>query len=538
MKRVKKFPKASILGVAAVSTLFTACDLINDLIPADPNPGDPQVQTSSSSQFVPVPIPQSSSAIVPTSSYNQPSAFQTWRGTDGLQKIETGFGTDTETDGYWYSFVDDLDGGKSRVVWPVPAGDEYSEYSLQPIVDHCNGICGTVSLNKGTMTYNPFAGVAFDLAGEDYNGNLVSANAFGMGGICVSYASEAPMYIEMIFDDATNAQIGYANPVVTIPKSTMGNTKNISWSDFKQPTWYKGAYQISGVEGSMQLVSLRFKVQATQGDYRFNITEIGANGACTGVPAPLDFIGPVDPLPIDPPGPINPPDPIDPGIPVNPPANNFETWFGSTGSARIITGYDNGTETSGYWFSYGDDIDGGASIIRWPLPLGNEYSSDGLDPVIEECGGVCGTVVLEKGSLMYNPFIGVGFNLAGEGPNGEADIVDATAIGGLCITYTSAAAPTLEMGLGEAMDAAIGYANPAVSLPKSVSGVTKFIPWSNFKQPAWYKGDYKVTGEQAAKHLANIKFKIQAAPGEYDFNIQAVGPFNGGTCGKMVAVLP
>lgn len=530
MKRAKKFPKASILGVAAVSTLFTACDLINDLIPADPNPGDPQVQTSSSSNFVPVPIVPSSSSILPTSSYNQPSAFETWRGTDGYQKIETGHGTDTETDGYWYSFADELDGGLSRVVWPVPAGDEYSEASLQPIVDYCNGVCGTASLNKGTMTYNPFAGVAFNMAGEDTWGNLVAADASDMGGVCVSYASEIPMTIEMIFDDAINSEIGYANPAVTIPKSTGGITKNFSWSDFRQPSWYKGTFKVSGTEGAKKLVALRFKIQGTPGDYRFNISEVGANGACTGVPAPLGIIGPVDPLPIDPPNPIDPPGPT--------PANNFETWFGYEGNPQIYTGYDNGSEVSGYWFAYDDGFDGGNSRIVWPVEPGNDYSADALDPIIDHCAGLCGKAALDKGYLTYSPFAGVGFNLAGETENGEPDVVDASAMGGVCITYTSTAAPILEMGLGEQMDAAIGFAQPAVALPKSIYGVTKFIPWSNFKQPSWYKGDNQITGEQAAKHIANLKFKIQAAPGEYDFNIQAVGPYNGGVCGKGIATHP
>ena len=170
--------------------------------------------------------------------------------------------------------------------------------------------------------------------------------------------------------------------------------------------------------------------------------------------------------------------------------------------------------------------------------MGNDYSMEAKDPIIEECNGLCGTAVLDKGELTYNPYVGVGFNLAGEGVNGEADIVDASAMGGVCITYTSEAAPVLEMGLGESMDAKIGYAQPTVALPKSTTGTTKFIPWSSFKQPSWYKGSATFTGEEAAKHLANLRFKIQAVPGEYRFNIQAIGPFNGGACAPVANVLP
>jgi hypothetical protein len=86
------------------------------------------------------------------------------------------------------------------------------------------------------------------------------------------------------------------------------------------------------------------------------------------------------------------------------------------------------------------------------------------------------------------------------------------------------------MSLGEEMDAAIGYALPAAFLPKSTVGTTKFLKWSDFKQPSWYKGTTKITGEQASRMLASLKFKMQAAPGSYNFNIQAIGPYNGGTC--------
>ena len=68
------------------------------------------------------------------------------------------------------------------------------------------------------------------------------------------------------------------------------------------------------------------------------------------------------------------------------------------------------------------------------------------------------------------------------------------------------------------------------ALPKSRMGTTKFIKWSDFKQPSWYKGSVKINGVQAAKQLVSIKFKMQAAPGDYNFNIRAIGPYNGGKC--------
>ena len=100
-------------------------------------------------------------------------------------------------------------------------------------------------------------------------------------------------------------------------------------------------------------------------------------------------------------------------------------------------------------------------------------------------------------------------------------------MGGVCFTYTSDVAPTLELGLGDA--------NPYAALPKSTTGLTKFIPWSDFKQPTWYKGSTKINGEQASKMLSALRFRLQAAPGSYAFNIQAIGPYNGGTCGNATS---
>ena len=206
----------------------------------------------------------------------------------------------------------------------------------------------------------------------------------------------------------------------------------------------------------------------------------------------------------------------------------FDTWLGD--SYQVETGIGNDSNTYGYWFSYGDDGDGGESKVVWPVKLGNEYSETAMDPVVDHCGGICGTASLSKGSLTYNPFVGIGFNVVGEGASGDPEPGDASAWGGLCITYTSAAAPTLELGLGD-FDSKIGYANPAVSLAKAASAAaTKAVPWSGFAQPSWYKGATKITGTEAAAQLVAVKFKIQNTPGDYEFNICAIGPYTGGTC--------
>ncbi len=207
----------------------------------------------------------------------------------------------------------------------------------------------------------------------------------------------------------------------------------------------------------------------------------------------------------------------------------FQLWVGAEGSAQVHTGLDNGSETSGYWWAYNDKLDGGESEVQWPVNPGNDYDDTALDPIIEHCSGVCGTAVLGKGTLSYQPFVGIGFNIAGQAVGGgDPTAADASSWGGLCISYTAETGPSLELGLGD-FDSEIGYANPAAGLAKASSVQVKSLAWSDFKMPSWYKEATKITGPEAAKRLVAVKFKLQTSDGSYKFNIAAIGPYTA-TC--------
>jgi len=205
----------------------------------------------------------------------------------------------------------------------------------------------------------------------------------------------------------------------------------------------------------------------------------------------------------------------------------LDTWYGDT--EFINTGLDNGLETSGYWYTYNDNKEGGQSEIILPTQTqayeGTDYI---LSDVILNCGGVCGDVVLTKGSLTYQPFVGVAFNVVGESSATDPTpaVGDASSWGGICITYTSDATPNLELGLSKDVDKAIGGANPAASLPKSTVPTKKILAWSDFKQPSWYKGETKISGIEAAKQLASVRFTIQAQEGTYNFRIERIDAYN------------
>ena len=455
----------------------------------------------------------SSSEISSSSSSVQSSTtqakFQTWHGTDKAQQIKTGYDAGSGTSGYWYEVNDNSEGGLSKITW----GNATTE--------QCRGICGTIVLDKGTLTYNPFVAVAFDLAGKDAQGERVAIDATDMGGICITYTSDYSPTLELVLDDKQDSLFAITTPNVSLPKTKTPNAFNFKWSDFKMPSWATVYNNISGEEAAKQLGAIRFKVQAASGTSNFDIIEVGSYGNCTYPPPQTE-----DPKPyID----TNPNSDPNPNLPKTSP---FETWYGSLSEYDINTGYDNGTATSGFWFAYGDDELGGASKIIWPIDVCYEYEPGCFDVVFDYCEGICGTADFSKGNMTErNPFVGLGFNVAGEKSLTDNTPVsaDASAMGGICVTYTSDNDIKLKLGLGE-MEKEYDYNLPTKTLPKSKDLITKYVPWADFKQPSEGNGK-KISAEEAAKILTTIKFEIPGEAGKQaSFNIRSVGPYNGGDC--------
>ena len=210
-------------------------------------------------------------------------------------------------------------------------------------------------------------------------------------------------------------------------------------------------------------------------------------------------------------------------------SGTFFHWKGGASDYWVNTGLDNGTETSGYWYFFDDHAEGGLSTITWPAKIDVGFL-DELDPVIDACDGVCGKFELDVGSLDYHPFVGVAFNVAGvkslsRDPFADPDVADASAWGGLCISYTNDVEATLELSTGEPL---YGYDLPYVTLPRSETGDEVCFAWSRFRRAGW--GEWgtkgKETGDEAAKSLATVIIMIQKAGGTGKFNIMSIGSYN------------
>mgnify|MGYP006375179833 FL=1 len=191
------------------------------------------------------------------------------------------------------------------------------------------------------------------------------------------------------------------------------------------------------------------------------------------------------------------------------------TWSGPNGDYRVTTDMDDGNDQSGYWYSYDDQPDKGSSTITWPVATGNEYDDNALDPIIDNCGGLCGNVSLGAG---YDyPFAGLGFNLTGPDQTGA----DVTSWGGVCITYSASVAPILEVA-PENEATVTEYNNYMSKLKVAASKTTVNLAWSDFKQ----ESGWGVTVPQASYlgMVAAVKVKFSGKAGTSgDFNIMEVG---------------
>jgi len=197
-------------------------------------------------------------------------------------------------------------------------------------------------------------------------------------------------------------------------------------------------------------------------------------------------------------------------------------WVGADDGSRAITGLDNGTETSGYWYWYNDIVDGGNSRIDWPVEEAEE--GDMLKPVIEACQGLCGKFTLDQSYSEEEPFVVLGFNIAGTETfyGGSATPADISAWGGLCVAYSSTTDIELYLSYGDAKDAAMGYDFPSVTMPISTEGTVECYRWKQFSR-GWGMDSHM---EELVKGAASVKFRIQGKSGTTgEFNIMSVGSY-------------
>lgn len=223
---------------------------------------------SSSSQNV---VESSSSEAANSSSsdvLSKNTAACMWRGVDGGKFVNTGFDPDGEfLAGTWFDRGDDDDGGVSYVRHGIECLNDGSDCDLA-IVEYCGGYCGTIHLDQGIID-EFFAYAVFAVAGWDKVdgawGEFRSGDISDWGGLCVTYASDDDMYLEL----GTSKKETYSIPLATSEEFV---EKCVTWDEFNAGDNIKNISEI------------RFKAKSTEKkDVKFNIAAVGkydVNGAC------------------------------------------------------------------------------------------------------------------------------------------------------------------------------------------------------------------------------------------------------------------
>ena len=181
----------------------------------------------------------------------------------------------------------------------------------------------------------------------------------------------------------------------------------------------------------------------------------------------------------------------------------------------MITGLDNGTETSGYWFSFGDEESGNGKVV-YPSTPGIEYTT--TDQVFDYCMGVCGSLEFSK-----EGYLGIGFHVAGVvDPMDDNSLVAKANIsswGGLCVTYASES--DLEVVLTYAQTSGFGDFSrmPKTTLPKSIELKTVCLDWKNYFMSGF--------SEVSTTFMTSILFAVHGdANAKSRFNIRGVGKYS------------
>lgn len=404
--------------------------------------------------------------------------------------VNTGLDNGSQTSGFWYTVDDNAEGGLSKVVWPVEPGNDYDPNALDPVIGHCDGVCGTVVLDVGTMVGDySYAGVAFNIAGVNEVNDAEAANASSWGGICVTYMTDRQMMLKMGMENDVTVSLEYDEPYLTLPKSAIASEKCFSWSSFKQGGW--GREKITGDEASAILANLKFLISGNYDDsVKFNIIRLRKfAGDGSSIVPPAEYVDP---------------------------NKCGDLWCGPSGDYQVAT------SDGGSWWELTDAEYDGNSHLVWPVSLGNIYSEKALDPVIDYAGGLAGGVMLGDG--YEYPYVRLGFYLSDEKLADE----DITSWDGICLVYKSNLKFAVEL-IPEDEEDLTEFNNFKAAMAKTTDIKTVDLSWSSFKQETGW-GE-KIDLETALKHVNAIAFRFSGTPGtEGGFTFYSIGRY--GTCSE------
>ena len=475
---------------------------------------------------------ESSSSVIVNSSSSAKTPKNTaaclWRGFDKKTYVNTGF-VNEDLDNYaglWYNFGDDPDGGMSSVVFPDVCAFETPEYEcMENLLEYYGGYSGAIVLQKGILN-EAFAGVGFNVTGvenpvEYYTKHIQRyGDISDWGGVCVTYAADRDMFLWLGADSVTFYE-------VKLDKSLEFVEKCVPWSEFVGATAKATSTAAEAAKHAHSIRVVMKSSEETKG--HFNIAAIGkfdAMGACevdgfAEVVSKFNGgaeVGTIILRSSSSSGVSGSSSSFTPSHDCVSPESVSEMWYGpkavNNNDYHVETGLDNGSETSGYWFSFDDDMSGVGSV-KLPQPLGIEYPTG--DEIYDYCMGACGELQFAK-----EGYLGVGFHVAGIVDPLDGDLPAAKANisswGGLCVTYASDT--DLEVVLAYTQEGGFGNLSrmPKMTLPKSIELKTACADWDNFMT---------VFSEVSTTFMTSILFAVQGeANAKSRINIRGLGKYS------------
>ena len=462
-------------------------------------------------------VAATSSSVIANSSSSAKAPKNTaacmWKGTDEYVPVKTGLDPDDKYGaGYWYNFGDSFKGGKSFIEFPINDDDQLNEWeNIVRLIGECGGYCGAFVLDRGSAN-EAYAGFGFNVAGveDPMKSNPIDGVREGdisdWGGVCVTYAADQDVYLELEADSAALYE-------VKLDKSIDFAEKCVTWSE------------LNAEESSKHARSIRLKMKSTEKmTGHLTVSAIGkydANGACEiegyayVIPDGMrNFLAGTIVLRSS-----SSEQSASSGSSASgnceAPQTVSEMWNGfALPLTYVETGLDNGTETSGYWFSFGDEESGNGKVV-YPSTPGIDYTT--TDQVFDYCMGACGELQFAK-----EGYLGVGFLVAGlVDPMDDNSLVAKANIsswGGLCVTYASES--DLEVVLTYAQTSGFGDFSrmPKTTLPKSIELKTVCLDWEKFMS---------VYSEVSWTFMTSVLFVVHGdANAKSRFNIRGLGKYS------------
>lgn len=218
-------------------------------------------------------VPESSSSSVGSSSSAESAGGQTssalWNWTNLTGRVNTGY--PDETSGYWYYYDDNYspNNGNSKIDFPSDVEEDEEGNFFGPLNVKYGGIKAKVQIDT-TATENAFAGFGFNVVNEYQVGGDIT----DWEGICLTYSSTGPFYIELApEDEATFSE--YNNHKATVPASETVTTVNVPWKNFRMPWGCPGDCSVERVLDKIAAIKLRFENSSD-----FLLKEFGTLNTC------------------------------------------------------------------------------------------------------------------------------------------------------------------------------------------------------------------------------------------------------------------